>query len=139
MGPTGKPKLKLSENLDAKVVDDQDGNEKDCDPDTGVNLLSRNPVLDNERSSRQLIGSNNDVSSPISKSWGCGEKLRLLEPVRVAECKTEGRVAEPIRVSSEAGGQRQPRCHFAEGAPEARVRTGFFSNFLVHRATRGKC
>lgn len=50
-----EPKLDLSEDAYAEVVDSDDPNPKDDDEHAWINLVSRNPVLKNKSQGCQLI------------------------------------------------------------------------------------
>lgn len=61
-----EPELELTKESNTKVVDDADDDEEDGDEYTRINRLSRYPVLDDESSSRQLVGRDDDVFEPVS-------------------------------------------------------------------------
>jgi hypothetical protein len=67
---TRKPELKLAKEADAEVVDADDDNQEDGDPDSGIHLLSRTPVLDNQGSGSELVRRDNDILEPISVPLG---------------------------------------------------------------------
>ena len=68
----GEPELELAEELDAaKVVDADDGDEEDCDKDTGVDLIAVDPELDGQSSGGELVGRDDDVLEPITIPRAC--------------------------------------------------------------------
>ena len=62
----GQPEFELSKELDTEVVDGDDGNERDRDPDTWVDLVGWNPVPDNHGKSCQVVGRDDNVLNDIS-------------------------------------------------------------------------
>ena len=68
----GEPELELAEELDAaKVVDADDGDEEDCDKDTGVDLIAVDPELDGQSSGGELVWRDDDVLEPITIPRAC--------------------------------------------------------------------
>lgn len=67
----GQPEFKLAEEPDTEVVDADDGDEEDGNKDTRVDSVTIDPILNDEGSSCQLIGGDDDVFEPVSSrvSW----------------------------------------------------------------------
>lgn len=60
-----EPEFEFTEEFDAEVVDADDHNEEDSDEYTRVHFVRCYPILDDQRGSRELIGSNNNVLEPV--------------------------------------------------------------------------
>jgi sugar phosphate isomerase/epimerase len=56
-----QPELEFAKEFDAKVVDENDRDKEYRDEGPGVDLSARNPILDNQRRSGQVIRSDDDV------------------------------------------------------------------------------
>lgn len=113
----GQPEFKLAEELDTEVVDEDDGNQSNSNPDTRVDLVGWDPVSNNHGESSQVVGRNNNVLNKISTFRmrnKCGDTH--LEPVIPAEGETESRVDEAMSVSSETGGKRKPCGHLSQSS-----------------------
>lgn len=62
----GQPEFELSKELDTEVVDGDNGNQGDCDPDTWVDLVGWDPVSDNHGECSQVVRRNNNVLKYVS-------------------------------------------------------------------------
>ena len=62
----GQPEFEFSKELNTKVVDGDDGNERDRNPDTWVDLVGWNPVSDNHGESSQVVRRDDNVLNDIS-------------------------------------------------------------------------
>lgn len=65
---TGEPELEFSEELDTEIVDNNDDDQDDGNPYTGIDSFTVDPVLHNQSKSCQLVGRDDDVFEPITKS-----------------------------------------------------------------------
>lgn len=64
---TAKPKLELSKELDAEVVDEDDGDEEDGDKDAGIDMLVLgDPILDDKCGGSKLVWRDNDVFEKVA-------------------------------------------------------------------------
>lgn len=95
-----KPELQLAEVLDAEKVNGHDDDEEDGDPDTRIHSFGRDPVLNDQCSSSQLIGSGDDV----------------FEPIRVSQRETKGRVDESVGINGETTSSGEPGGHLAQSS-----------------------
>lgn len=62
----GQPELEFPKETNAKVVDTNDADEEDGDPNTRIDAITRQPILDDQGSGGQLIGRDDDVFEPVS-------------------------------------------------------------------------
>lgn len=63
---TGQPELKFAEETDTKVVDANNDDEEHGDPYSWIDFVAGEPVLDDQSSGSQLVGSDDDVLEPIT-------------------------------------------------------------------------
>lgn len=56
-----QPEFKFSKKLNTEVIDDDNGDQKDCNEGSGIDLLTRNPVLKDKRCSCQVVWCDNNV------------------------------------------------------------------------------
>jgi len=66
-----QPELKLAKEFDAEVVDENDRNKEYGDESSGIDPSARNPVLDNQGRSGQVIRSDNDVLELCQRGFRC--------------------------------------------------------------------
>lgn len=62
----GQPEFELAEKLDTEVVDEDDSNQSNSDPDTRVDLVGWNPVSDNHGERSQVVRRDNNILDQIS-------------------------------------------------------------------------
>lgn len=67
----GEPEFEFTKERNTEVVDDQDGDEEDGDEDSGIDFFAIDPELNDESSSRQLVGGDDDVLDPVAKKVKC--------------------------------------------------------------------
>ena len=104
----GQPEFEFAKEADAEVIDEDDGDPEDGDEDARVDTVAVDPVLDDEGSSRELVGRDDDVFEPVPIARV--RKVRFSRGVernhsRVSESESESRVAEAGGIASEAGGE----------------------------------
>lgn len=63
---TGQPELKFTEEADTKVVDANNNDEEYGDPYSRIDLVARQPVLDDQSSGGKLVGCYDDVFEPVT-------------------------------------------------------------------------
>lgn len=63
---TGQPKLKFTKESDTEVVDAENADEEYGDPNTWVDSISRQPELDDQCGSGQLIRRDDDIFQPVT-------------------------------------------------------------------------
>lgn len=56
-----EPKFDFSESFDTEVIDEQDDQKEDGNPDSRIDLITINPLRDNESGGSKLIWCDNDV------------------------------------------------------------------------------
>ena len=56
-----QPELNFAEEFDAKIINHDDCDQEDGNEDARVDLLSRYPILDDERGGSQLVWRDDDV------------------------------------------------------------------------------
>lgn len=56
-----QPELEFSEESNTEVIDDDNGHQENCDECTRVDLVTRNPVLKDERRSSQIVWCDNNI------------------------------------------------------------------------------
>lgn len=61
-----EPELEFAKELDAKVVDANNGDPEDCDENTRIDSISRHPELEHKRACGELVRCNDDVFEPVS-------------------------------------------------------------------------
>ena len=93
-----QPKLEFAEELNPQVINGYNNHQKDRNKNPRIDLLPRNPILNDQGRSRQLIRRHNNI----------------LEPIRIPQRKPQRRIAEPGRIARKAGLERQPGGHLAQ-------------------------
>jgi len=93
-----QPKFELTKEFDTKIIDGDNHDQKDGDPDTGIDFLGGLPFLQNQCSRCELIWRGDDVFTPVSPT----------------ESKSKSRVAEAGSVAGKTRRVRDPCSHFTE-------------------------
>lgn len=73
---TRKPELELPEEANSEVVDTDDNHQEYGNENTWIDVLSRYPILNNQRGGCQLVWRRDDIlkpiaSSPVSTDYPC--------------------------------------------------------------------
>lgn len=63
---TGQPEFEFTEETDSKVVDGDNDDEEYGDPYSWIDLVARQPVLNDQSGGGKLVGRDNDILEPVT-------------------------------------------------------------------------